>query len=521
MKQSSSSISTLHSLLFMIIAVFLTCMAMAADGNRIITPMDQNALLKQSRRYRKYNHHHHDYNKGGGGFMKSILRRTNINNDHGNRKMELDYNKNNNRYIPDNARVNGNIHNCQKKSIIEDLRVALCGGLAGATGTMVLYPFDTAKTLRQSEPQKYRNVYSALKSLYSSSSSSLSRSNRLIQGTRLAYSGVWTSTLGAIPSSALYFGGYEFAKRRLEKVYLVHAKKNICRLPIRRPSSPRTNALNANAVLSHTAIEMKDLSVFSRLCIHAMAAASGNAISSFIFVPKEYIKQQYQSQGRGLQTMIDVTASTVATRSKGFASQQVKINGNSAMAATSAAATNAANSACTTIRNKSMHKMIYEVVRSKGIKELYTGYRATLMRNVPSAIIRFALYEELKLRLVKNGEDSQESASDITPSFFLAGLAAGACASATMTPFDVIKTRIATHTAPGNVHTVIGTARAIVSENGINALYAGVGARMVWSGMFSAIGFGMFEICKSHLFPISFDDKEHCDEVPIPITPGK
>ena len=31
-------------------------------------------------------------------------------------------------------------------SLVEDVRVALCGGIAGATGTALLYPFDTAKT---------------------------------------------------------------------------------------------------------------------------------------------------------------------------------------------------------------------------------------------------------------------------------------------------------------------------------------------------------------------------------------
>eukprot|EP00814_Leptocylindrus_danicus_P005869 CAMPEP_0116033728 /NCGR_PEP_ID=MMETSP0321-20121206/19171_1 /TAXON_ID=163516 /ORGANISM="Leptocylindrus danicus var. danicus, Strain B650" /LENGTH=78 /DNA_ID=CAMNT_0003509877 /DNA_START=876 /DNA_END=1108 /DNA_ORIENTATION=- len=71
-----------------------------------------------------------------------------------------------------------------------------------------------------------------------------------------------------------------------------------------------------------------------------------------------------------------------------------------------------------------------------------------------------------------------------------------------MTPLDVIKTRLATHTIPKNVNTVLGTGRAILEENGINALYAGVGARMLWSGMFSAIGFGTFEMCKRNLhFP--------------------
>jgi len=41
---------------------------------------------------------------------------------------------------------------------VTNLRVVLVGGIAEAIGTLVLYPLDTAKTLRQSNPEKYRDV---------------------------------------------------------------------------------------------------------------------------------------------------------------------------------------------------------------------------------------------------------------------------------------------------------------------------------------------------------------------------
>ena len=41
-------------------------------------------------------------------------------------------------------------------------RIALAGGLAGATGTVVLYPMDSAKTLRQSNPAEFSSVRQAL-----------------------------------------------------------------------------------------------------------------------------------------------------------------------------------------------------------------------------------------------------------------------------------------------------------------------------------------------------------------------
>ena len=366
-----------------------------------------------------------------------------------------------------NFSSNYNVRN-RNVNIIEDLRVALCGGLAGATGTALLYPFDTAKTLRQSQPLVYKNVGNALKSFYKHSSDTPVR-QWIIRGTRLAYSGVWTSTLGAIPSSAMYFGGYEFAKRRLEQIFLSNVGSCL-QNDENSLLSRRKRRCDGNA----PSIAM--LPVQKRLCIHALAAATGNAISSLIFVPKEYIKQQMQSQCRGLE-------SSSLRAFKGPFTSVSALSSNGSM------------------KSKTMHDMIFEVVQSKGISELYSGYRATLMRNIPSAILRFALYEELKLRLLNNGvSDCKVNESSSSPAFFLAGLAAGTTASAIMTPFDVIKTRLATHTIPGDVTTVIGTARAIISENGISALYAGVGARMLWSGMFSAIGFGTFEHCKQHLF---------------------
>ena len=49
--------------------------------------------------------------------------------------------------------------------------------------------------------------------------------------------------------------------------------------------------------------------------------------------------------------------------------------------------------------------IVRETVREKGIRGLYSGYQSTLMRNVPSAVMRFALYEELKLKWL--GEDEK------------------------------------------------------------------------------------------------------------------
>lgn len=65
-----------------------------------------------------------------------------------------------------------------------------------------------------------------------------------------------------------------------------------------------------------------------------------------------------------------------------------------------------------------------------------------------------------------------------------------------VTPIDVLKTRIATGTCPVDMPTC---AKIIVQESGFVGLYAGCGSRMIGSGLFSAIGFTVFEACKRWL----------------------
>ena len=88
------------------------------------------------------------------------------------------------------------------------LRVGLAGGIAGATGTLALFPVDAAKTLRQASPSLYKNVRQAFVSL-------VMEDGKWHLGR--AYCGCLPATLGAIPSSALYFGAYEGVKPLIRK----------------------------------------------------------------------------------------------------------------------------------------------------------------------------------------------------------------------------------------------------------------------------------------------------------------
>ena len=87
-----------------------------------------------------------------------------------------------------------------------DVKAALAGGLAGGLTNGLLHPIDTAKTLRQQQPNVYRTTFAALCSTISQ------------RGPGALYGGFIPAILGSIPSSAIYFGTYESVKRRLRKV---------------------------------------------------------------------------------------------------------------------------------------------------------------------------------------------------------------------------------------------------------------------------------------------------------------
>ncbi len=193
-----------------------------------------------------------------------------------------------------------------------------------------------------------------------------------------------------------------------------------------------------------------------------MAAASGNTASSLVFVPKEVLKQQLQmyrnSHGGSSTTLPRVLAS---------------------------------------------------ILKEKGIRGLYSGYRATLLRNIPSAILRFALYEEFKLFLGGGGAAAVAAAAGAAGAAkslrlsapqvaIAAGALAGAISSAATTPLDVVKTRMAINACPPG-RDVLGCLVEVAQREGVPGLYAGLGFRVLYSALFTAVGFSSFEASKALL----------------------
>lgn len=195
-----------------------------------------------------------------------------------------------------------------------------------------------------------------------------------------------------------------------------------------------------------------DMFIFrdNRVALHAVSAVCGNVSSSILFVPKEVVKSRMQ-------------ASTTAS--------------------------------------KSFFLAAISLVKSNGIPGLYKGYKATLLRNIPSTMLRFVAFEEFRRFIVSDNNNNYNYyyKSDLPlAQFLLAGALAGAIASGCTTPMDVLKTRFSTGRIPQGTG-ILPALKNIANSEGIHGLYAGVRPRMLWSALSTGIGFGSYELCKSLL----------------------
>ncbi|SCV04282.1 LANO_0G09252g1_1 [Lachancea nothofagi CBS 11611] len=128
------------------------------------------------------------------------------------------------------------------------IHCVLAGGIGGAIGDSVMHSLDTVKTRQQGAPNvvKYKHMLSAYRALF------------LEEGVRRGlYSGYSAALMGSLPSAAIFFGTYEFLKRKMIDDWAI------------------------NDTVSHLT-----------------AGLGGDLVSSFVYVPSEVLKTRLQLQGR-------------------------------------------------------------------------------------------------------------------------------------------------------------------------------------------------------------------------------
>lgn len=145
-----------------------------------------------------------------------------------------------------------------------------------------------------------------------------------------------------------------------------------------------------------------------------------------------------------------------------------------------------------TIADSAKQVSAFQIARSLGLKGLYKGSRACLMRDIPFSMIYFPTYSRIKRCF---SDDSRNS--KITPIQLLAsGTGAGAIAAITTTPADVVKTRLQAHRSP--FHSISQCFKWTIHNEGISGLFRGVVPRTLRSAPQFGVTLFVYEMLQEY-----------------------
>lgn len=150
------------------------------------------------------------------------------------------------------------------------------------------------------------------------------------------------------------------------------------------------------------------------------------------------------------------------------------------------------------------HLSAAQIVKQLGIKGLYKGATACLLRDVPFSAIYFPTYANLKRILFNFDPNDTDKAHRLsTWQLLVSGALAGAPSAFFTTPADVIKTRLQVeHRAGETKYRGIWHAfRVILKEEGVGALFKGSLARVFRSSPQFGFTLASYELLQS-LFPL-------------------
>lgn len=145
---------------------------------------------------------------------------------------------------------------------------------------------------------------------------------------------------------------------------------------------------------------------------------------------------------------------------------------------------------------RNVKKAFSAILRAEGIRGLYTGVTATLMRDAPFSSIYYVFYSQLRRlteasRLEPYRQANQTLLLSQSATSFMCGLMAGFAASIVTQPPDVIKTHM--QLRPDKYPNVRLTTVAILNEHGFAGLFRGLAPRMIRRSMMSALAWTVYE----------------------------
>jgi len=135
---------------------------------------------------------------------------------------------------------------------------------------------------------------------------------------------------------------------------------------------------------------------------------------------------------------------------------------------------------------RTVSEALFDIWRGEGLRGLFSGWSATIVRDAPYSGLYFMFYSKQKEIL------SEARGQDISVwDNFACGMCAGVLACAITQPADVVKTRMQMNRScyHGNVHCVL----AVVKQEGLAALMKGYVPRCMRKSMISAFSWTLFE----------------------------
>eukprot|EP00548_Thalassiothrix_antarctica_P014244 CAMPEP_0194166038 /NCGR_PEP_ID=MMETSP0154-20130528/1770_1 /TAXON_ID=1049557 /ORGANISM="Thalassiothrix antarctica, Strain L6-D1" /LENGTH=285 /DNA_ID=CAMNT_0038876615 /DNA_START=183 /DNA_END=1040 /DNA_ORIENTATION=+ len=134
--------------------------------------------------------------------------------------------------------------------------------------------------------------------------------------------------------------------------------------------------------------------------------------------------------------------------------------------------------------NRTARDLFTSTFRDAGVTGLWTGYGATLARDMPYHLLKWGVYVQAQA-LFRAMTGLSAGAQNL-----LAGAAAGAIGATVVTPFDVIKTRLqVARGASGSV----AIAQKILAEEGAAGLFRGLGLRLARIPFYTSITLATFD----------------------------
>lgn len=141
-----------------------------------------------------------------------------------------------------------------------------------------------------------------------------------------------------------------------------------------------------------------------------------------------------------------------------------------------------------------------QIMKEKGLPGFFTGYRATLLRDVPYTMLELGLYENFKTALRKYKKKEELT----TWEELGAAAVTGGIVGFVTNPLDLVKTRLMTASTYSGFFDVV--TKMYKNEGGLRSFLNGAESRVLWLLPFTVVHLGVYEGAKRLIAKMKTDD---------------